>query len=362
MRQSAADIRMFGILVAAVISAAAISSCRSTSTPHAPGAVSSPWLMSGHDRAHSGRSGFDTSTNPGAQKWRFATGGSVASPAIGADGTIYAGSDDFSLYAVAPDGVRKWSLNTDSAVGSPAIAADGTIYAVAGQNLYSVNPDGKKKWVFAIGDATRSSPTIAADGTIYVSAGQNLYSINPLGTLKWKFTSGQMGAINFSPAIGADGTVYFGSGELYAVGAAVGPLLVATLEALEARGMLRLPAEGGRRWDRSTLPSVPTSIEIVREPLPRSSTHWRRFPWHPSLQWVLDRRRLSPEQVLFLERVQRGLVNGDFLEPAPLKYRSLQLTGHEKRLSHLTRGALFGEGRLTLDLVGCLPETLPLAC
>jgi Wadjet anti plasmid transformation system JetA-like protein len=138
-------------------------------------------------------------------------------------------------------------------------------------------------------------------------------------------------------------------------------LLLTALKALETRGLLRLPADHSRRWDRATQPPVPASIDLIREPLPRSSDDWRRFPWHPSLQWVLDMRGLSSEQTRFLERVHRGLVDGDFREPVPLKYRSLQLTGHEKRLADLARGALFGVDRLTLDLLGCLPETCPLA-
>lgn len=138
-------------------------------------------------------------------------------------------------------------------------------------------------------------------------------------------------------------------------------LLIAALETLEARGLLRLPAGRGRRWDRKTQPPVPVSIELIRERPQTPSADWRRFPWHPSLQWVLEQTRLSPEQIRFLERVHCGLVNGEFGEPAPLKYRSLQLTGHEKRLADFARSTLFGAGRLTLDLLGCLAEVLPLA-
>ena len=100
MRQSVASLRIVTILVAAVIGATMISACRTTTGPRAPGAMPSSWRMFGHDRAHTGQSSFDTSANPGAQKWRFSTGGRVASPAIGTDSTIYFGSDDGNLYAV----------------------------------------------------------------------------------------------------------------------------------------------------------------------------------------------------------------------------------------------------------------------
>jgi hypothetical protein len=44
-----------------------------------------------------------------------------------------------------------------------------------------------------------------------------------------------------------------------------------------------------------------------------------------------------------------------------LKYRSLQLTGDEKMLASLATTSLFGPSRLTLELLACLPDALPLA-
>lgn len=35
-----------------------------------------------------------------------------STPALGLDGTTYAGSDDKSLYAINPDGTKKWSYTT----------------------------------------------------------------------------------------------------------------------------------------------------------------------------------------------------------------------------------------------------------
>jgi outer membrane protein assembly factor BamB len=60
---------------------------------------------------------------------------------IGADGTIYVGSDDNKLYAIRADGTLKWSYTTGSAVrSSPAIGADGTIYVGSFDNkLYALS-------------------------------------------------------------------------------------------------------------------------------------------------------------------------------------------------------------------------------
>lgn len=138
-------------------------------------------------------------------------------------------------------------------------------------------------------------------------------------------------------------------------------LLLAALRAVAARGSIRLPPERGSRWDRSLDPAVPTGVDVVREPAAPPPFAWRSFPWHPNLHWVAQCRSLSPQQVQFLRRVHEGLVNGTFREPAPLQYRSLQLTGDEKMLASLAATSLFGDSRLTFELLACLPDALPLA-
>ncbi len=135
----------------------------------------------------------------------------------------------------------------------------------------------------------------------------------------------------------------------------------AALETLADRGLIRLPAKNGARWDRSMGVPIPTSIDLVRQPLVNRDDSWRSFPWHPRLHWIADLRSLADEQANFLRRVHAGLVAGSFTSRAPLKYRSLELTGDEKRLGKLMLSRLFGPGRLDTDLLGCLPEMLPLA-
>jgi hypothetical protein len=138
-------------------------------------------------------------------------------------------------------------------------------------------------------------------------------------------------------------------------------LLLCALRSIEARGSIHLPPERGKRWDRSTDPAVPSSVDIVRDQTAPSGFQWRTFPWHPHLHWVVKCRSLSMQQIEFLRRVHEGFVNGMFHEPAPLKYRSLQLTGDEKMLASLATTSLFGLSRLTFELLACLPDALPLA-
>lgn len=138
-------------------------------------------------------------------------------------------------------------------------------------------------------------------------------------------------------------------------------LLLDTLRLLDTRGSIKLPSPAGARWDRSLDPPVPTSVDILREPATLTTFPWRTFPWHPQLQWVAQCRMLSAAQVEFLQRVHEGLVHDAFREPAPLKYRSLQLTGDEKKLALLANSSLFTAERLSLERLGCLPDALPLA-
>lgn len=138
--------------------------------------------------------------------------------------------------------------------------------------------------------------------------------------------------------------------------------LLAALEELADRGAIQLPVRHGKQWDRSSEIALPTAVSLVNAVADGSGRiQWRRFPWHPQLQWVLQLRTLVADQVSFLMRVHEGLVEGWFVHPECFKYRSLQLTGDEKRLETLRRGMLFGPGRLTLEMLGCEPEALPLA-
>src|SRR6266545_1830635 len=77
--------------------------------------------------------------------------------------------------------------------------------------------------------------------------------------------------------------------------------LVAALSGAAAAGVIRLPAPGGRRWDRRSEPAVPIAVDQTSQPDGRArGDEWRRFPWHPKLTWVTDLPRLSPDGEGFL--------------------------------------------------------------
>ncbi len=152
----------------------------------------------------------------GEMKWAFkigAGGRGVTSAAIGSDGTIYIGFNDFILFAINPDGSKKWTIGLGKRQSPPTIGSDGSIYVGSGDNIYAINSDGSKKWAFKTDDYVFSSPAIGSDGTIYVgSSDNNLYAINPDGSKKWILNTGDV--VSSSPAIGSDGTIYVGSTDM----------------------------------------------------------------------------------------------------------------------------------------------------
>jgi len=163
----------------------------------------------------------------GDKLWELKTGGPVqSSPAIGADGTVYVGSNDKWLYAInGKTEVKLWEFQTGGIVrSSPAIGFDGTVYVGSDDNkLYALSgKTGVKLWEFQTGDSfigVNSSPAISSDSTVYVGSwDKKLYAINGKSGVKlWEFQTG--GNVVSSPTIGSDGTVYVGSDDnkLYAI-------------------------------------------------------------------------------------------------------------------------------------------------
>jgi hypothetical protein len=191
-----------------------------------------------------------------AARWSFhPAGGSSwhATPAIGGDGTVYAGFSTNNntpdaqgrLYALqAPkSGIEPhviWSVDLGSGrqTSSPVVGPDGTIYAVGGNGrLSAIAPDGRVKWTAQTGPTLKGSAALGRDGTVYVpSQNGKLYAVSPprdpsqnAGTIRWTFRFAEFpgkqppvvshspppGADGIgsgaSPTIGPDGTIYIGA-------------------------------------------------------------------------------------------------------------------------------------------------------
>src|SRR4030095_10445687 len=100
--------------------------------------------------------GLHALTPDGKSKWTHATSGAIAtSPAVGADGTVYAGAINGRLHAIRSDGTRAWTYLTGGEIyASPALGADGTIYLVSQGGLVAITPGGATKWSLSATPAT----------------------------------------------------------------------------------------------------------------------------------------------------------------------------------------------------------------
>jgi outer membrane protein assembly factor BamB len=177
----------------------------------------------------------------------------MASPTVGADGTVYVATSAGQLFAVAADGSVRWTAQTGPTIKSaPALAADGSIYhATSDGKMYALSPQGQVKWTFDFGEhlgptplltnqggggpgggggggasgvGSGASPTVGPDGTVYIGANNsNLYAVTPDGRQKWLFEAErELAGIWTTPVLAADGsTLYFGAnkGGVYAVAA-----------------------------------------------------------------------------------------------------------------------------------------------
>jgi len=171
------------------------------------------------------------------------------SPAIGSDGTIYFGVDqygaanhqhdpvaiDTGFFALHPDGTLKWLYVVgDGVESSPGIGPDGTIYFGSYDScVYALRDDGSHAtllWKYKTNGVVDASPTIGGDGTIYIgSRDSTLYAFNPDGSILWTYDAD--GGIESSVTINGDGVIYVGGmeGALYALGSPtpdVGPVAV----------------------------------------------------------------------------------------------------------------------------------------
>lgn len=186
--------------------------------------VNNPWPMFHRDAARTGYSPWLGPNHP-AVKWVADVGGQFfsSSPAVSADGTVYAGSSYKGMCAISADGQVKWCIPVSTYIyASPALAADGTVYfATWAGYLYALNPDGSAKWRFTTHSPLSASPLVASDGTVYIAdEGDWMYAIDPAGDLIWEFQMpGATGVDQSSPALMPGGGIVVGADNLIAVSA-----------------------------------------------------------------------------------------------------------------------------------------------
>ena len=147
--------------------------------------------------------------NPdGSQKWVFPTQGLVSAPSISNDGIIYATSSDGNLYAINADGSQLWAVkHWTGSVNSPAIATDGSLYVDNNEVLYALNSFGDVNWEYK-STADIYAVKIGPLGNLFVSTAKGLELLTSQGEKSWSFDTRY-----FSFVIASDSSISLFSNE-----------------------------------------------------------------------------------------------------------------------------------------------------
>lgn len=124
--------------------------------------------------------------------------------------------------------------------------------------------------------------------------------------------------------------------------------LAEALEALTAAGLINC----SRTRDTSAVPALPTRLTLpAPQPSSTAAALAQTIAWRPELAWAAS-ARLTLGQIGVLRSINDWLRDrGRDDDVSPLRERSLEVLGHEKRLDALHSTSLFAPGRLTLKLL-----------
>ncbi len=125
------------------------------------------------------------------------------------------------------------------------------------------------------------------------------------------------------------------------------------IEELVAAGIVTVPRT---RWDTSAEPPLPAFVRKVApadgSPVPRAA-----IVWHTELGWAADLEaagQLSEPDRRFLAHVNAWLGRRS-ATVVPQRERSLDICGDEKALDAVVFTPLFGDGRLSYEMLRCEP-------
>lgn len=135
-----------------------------------------------------------------------------------------------------------------------------------------------------------------------------------------------------------------------------GARLLEALQQLQAAGAIALPAAAS--WERVGTPALPKWVTLIQrdERLPLEDLS--KVPWVPELGFWPE---LKPGQLVAAKAINDFLLRRRAtLTLVPIKERSLQIFGDEKRLDAMRAGSALFSGRLPLATLGAFQVPLPL--
>ena len=140
-----------------------------------------------------------------------------ARPGVGHDGSVYVGSGDGYVHALASDGSYRWSYTVKGRVVAPPVeeASSGRVFvATSDARLYALEPNSHLRWVFPLPVAPKSELALTAKGTLlYVGQDDYLYGVTTGGALNLRLAA--VGARS-APAVLATGQTALVLGDVFA--------------------------------------------------------------------------------------------------------------------------------------------------
>jgi outer membrane protein assembly factor BamB len=138
----------------------------------------------------------------------------VQSSPVVADGTVYVGSLDGNLYALAADtGEINWTFATAGKIRATPAVDQGTVYVGSwDKSIYAIDArTGEARWASPVGGQVQST-AVAANGLVYCASRKaSVVALDAqTGALRWEHRYGNNMWVESSPRL-VDGVIYIGS-------------------------------------------------------------------------------------------------------------------------------------------------------
>jgi hypothetical protein len=118
-----------------------------------------------------------------------------ARPGVGHDGSVYVGSGDGYVHALAPDGSFRWSFTVKGRVSAPPVeeASSGRVFVATSESrLYALEADSHLRWVFPLPIPPKSELMLTPKGTLlFVGQDDHLYGVTTGGALTLRLAAPQ---------------------------------------------------------------------------------------------------------------------------------------------------------------------------
>jgi hypothetical protein len=198
-----------------------------------------------------------SAAEPPRVAFRFSASSTLfARPGVGKDGSVYVGSGDGYVHALASDGTFRWSYTVKGRVVAPPVEepSSGRVFVATSEaRLYALEADSHLRWVFPLPVAPKSELSLTPKGTLlFVGTDDYLYGVTTGGALSLRLAATgarsapvQLAAGQTALVLGEAFATLKGYG--YARAALAGPFGPTAKLALEADGAI-FACEEGKAW------------------------------------------------------------------------------------------------------------------